>query len=117
MAYRTNYSVSECAGGCGTRPAKGTITDLNREWATAHGWRCEPCRRERRASISERKKTVAAHKRQQARITAEAEFRARFDAEAYQSDLMVLPDDSGSPMGGCADQLGRHPAHIRSRGC
>jgi hypothetical protein len=112
MACRTNYSVTVCAGGCGTRPAQGTINDLNREWLTAHGWRCPDCNKSRRAGIAERKRTVKLHHEKA------AEFKARFMEEfnaPYQSDHTVLPEDGDSPTG-CTDQLGRAPAYRRGRG-
>jgi hypothetical protein len=125
MAYRTNYDVTVCAGGCGTRPAKGIINDLNRAWVVAHGWRCEEHRRERRASIAERKRTVAAHRRQQARIASEGlppgvreiapskfVLPALLDDPAFQSDFSVVGDGPVSS----DDQLGRAPAYRRGRG-
>jgi hypothetical protein len=103
------FDIKYCIG-CGEKTPAGKITPANFELARKFGVRCEDCRRAYRVSIAERKRTVKLH-RQQA-----AEFRARFEAEPYQSDLMVIDGDSASPTG-CNDQLGRAPAHRRGRGC
>lgn len=112
MPYKTNYDISRCDG-CGEKPPRGAITDLNRAYATAHGWRCPDCARLKRASLARRKATIRRHR------TEAAEFRARFEAEPYQNELMILPAAGPLPEEIIETSPGRYalrpPAHRRAR--